>query len=173
MSISIEISQQIQSRFRQRLFRRDDFQRIAGALCSQEGLEGQIEISVLLCGDNTIRELNNHYRNVNEPTDVLSFRQDNPAGNGFIALGDIAISLDTVERHCMEQQALEGNELYRAMRKEVRLLFCHGVLHLLGYDHVTEAGRKAMQERQAGVLGILDKDAWIEPAAKAPRSKRS
>lgn len=169
MNVHIEIHPQMPSRFRKRLFRRDEFQRIAQTLCFQKGLEGEIEVSVLLCDDATIRTLNHQYRHVNEPTDVLSFCQDTIGSSGFTALGDIAISLDTVERHCLEQCALEGEKLYNAMRKDVRLLFCHGVLHLLGYDHATEAGRKEMQERQAGVLGILEQDAWIEPAENTAR----
>lgn len=69
-------------------------------------------------------------------------------------LGDIAISLETVER-------FHHGDL-RRMKDEVLLLFCHGVLHLLGYDHPNKKQRALMQSLQARYLGWPDGVSWPE-----------
>jgi probable rRNA maturation factor len=91
--------------------------------------------------------LNRRYRNKSGPTDVLSFAQDLANHGHPEVLGDIVISLETVERFC------KGDRV--AMRAEVRLLFCHGLLHLLGYDHVSDDGRMARVERRLRRRGGL------------------
>ncbi len=111
-----------------------------------------VEVSVLFCDDPFMQSLNKEYRNVNRPTDVLSFEQPPVESADSRMLGDIVISLETVEHNCMEDR--EG------MRQEVYLLFCHGLLHLLGYDHGTNRERKIMQAKQALYLGVDPSDAW-------------
>lgn len=81
--------------------------------------EKETEISVVLCDNKFIRELNQQYRGKDKPTDVLSF----PANMDFF-LGDIVISLEKAR-----EQATKG------LVKELEMLLCHGLLHLLGYDH--------------------------------------
>lgn len=136
--------------------RRDALARIAARVCAGEGVEGPAELSLLYCDDPFIAGLNRQYRGKNKPTDVLSFGQDATRPDGVRMLGDIVISLDTVARAC-------GGEPAR-MRDEVRLLFCHGLLHLLGHDHATPAGRAAMQRRQAAYLGVDLEAAWRDQA---------
>lgn len=91
------------------------------------------ELSLLFCGDHTIRELNSTYRQIDEPTDVLSFSQleeDDlplPGTDGSVYAGDIVISLDTLMRHSVSFKVDEEEELKR--------LIIHGILHLAGYDH--------------------------------------
>lgn len=116
-------------------------------------MRGTMELSVLFCDDAFIRGLNKRFRGMDAPTDVLSFGQDGNPGTGNRVLGDVAISLDTVHRRSL------GNR--DDMRAEIRLLFCHGVLHLLGYDHGTEAARRAMAEKQAEYLDVSLETAWI------------
>jgi len=136
-----------------RLYRADVLRRLAERICAGE-LEdaAEVEISVLFCGDSRIRALNLAYRNTDAATDVLSFGQ--PAGPipGTRVLGDIAISLETVARRNGGDRA--------AMRGDVRLLFCHGMLHLLGHDHGTAAERRAMNAMQAHYLGVPTEAAW-------------
>lgn len=91
------------------------------------GIEG--EVTVLLCGDRRIQELNRTFRAKNKSTDVLSF----PAGENAEGLvGDLAVSIDTAAR----QAAEHGHTL----DKEVRILLLHGVLHLAGLDHECDSG---------------------------------
>lgn len=150
---------------RKRLYRADELRRLAERVCAGEGVEGAVELSVLFCDDPFIRELNARYRKTDRPTDVLSFSQDRPAVPvGPVVLGDVVISLETVEGRCDGDRA--------AMRDEVRLLFCHGLLHLLNYTHATARARRHMAEKQAEYLRIPVEGAWLEPAATGRASRR-
>lgn len=138
---------------RKRLYRRDVLERLAARICAGEGVDAaEVEVSVLFCDDPEIQALNKAYRRKNKPTDVLSFEQEPGLVPGVRVLGDIVISLETVEDRG------EGDP--EAMRADVRLLFCHGMLHLLGYDHATAAERKRMTEKQAQYLGVDNQAAW-------------
>lgn len=154
---------------RKRLYRTDALRRLAERICAGEDVETDIELSVLLCDDASMRELNRTYRDKDRPTDVLAFAQTpadrgkHPAGEGPMVLGDIVISLETVARHCADAPQTRG-----AMRQEVHLLFCHGLLHLLGVDHATAAAREAMNAKQARYLGTTTEAAWRTP----PRTSR-
>ena len=88
-------------------------------------------LSFLLVDDKTIWEINRRYRNVDRPTDVISFAYDDDASDGDLPiddLGEVIVSLDTAKK-----QAL----LYsHPLEREVAFLYIHGFLHLLGYDHM-------------------------------------
>ncbi len=164
---------------RKRLYRRDVLRRLASRIGEGEGLTAPVEISVLFCDDPRMAELNGCYRNKKQPTDVLSFEQepiaevktsaahDFPVVHGApVVLGDIVISLETVEHNCGGDRAL--------MRGEVSLLFCHGLLHLLGYDHAAKQEREEMIEKQALYLGVSQKAAWaFGPKAPAHNKTRT
>jgi probable rRNA maturation factor len=102
--------------------------RVAARAFDVTGAEGG-EISLVVCNDCFIAELNRDYRKEQGPTDVLSFslRDGEQRGVTYGPLGDIVISAETAERQARE----EGSGLYR----EFLLLFTHGLLHLLGYTH--------------------------------------
>jgi probable rRNA maturation factor len=135
-----------------RLYRRDVLTRLADRICAGENVAGDVEISVLFCDDPFMQDLNKQYRGKNAATDVLSFElEDVPTGDVRV-LGDIVVSLETVDRNCGSDPA--------EMREEVRLLVCHGILHLLGYDHGTVSEKKEMTARQADYLGISEQAAW-------------
>ena len=103
--------------------------------CAAVGLKG--DVHVLLAGDATLRRLNRSFRGNNTATDVLSF----PAvESGAGVAGDLAISMETAAR----QAKLFGHSL----RDEVRVLLLHGVLHLAGFDHETDAGEMAAREAE-------------------------
>ncbi|MEZ4705420.1 MAG: rRNA maturation RNase YbeY [Bdellovibrionota bacterium] len=102
-----------------------------------------VEISVAIVDDQQIQELNREYRNKDKPTDVLSFSQDEHM-DGWRFLGDIIISKETTVR-----QAREKNQ---RIKDEYRLLAIHGLLHLLGYDHVTLQQEKVMFALQGQLL---------------------
>ncbi|MCR4579812.1 MAG: rRNA maturation RNase YbeY [Treponema sp.] len=96
------------------------------------GFDGQ-EISILLCNDEYIRELNNAYRGIDSPTDVLSFENDEEYQDeegSWKCIGDIAISLDTLPVNAEYFQVSINNEMKR--------LIVHGLLHLNGMDHGEE-----------------------------------
>jgi probable rRNA maturation factor len=138
--------------------------RIAARVCAGEGVSGEAELSLLYCDDTFIAALNRQYRGKNKPTDVLSFEQESPRPDGVRMLGDIVVSMDTVARQCDGDPA--------RMRDEVRLLFCHGLLHLLGYDHATRRERAAMQRLQADYLGVDLEAAWRDQE-HAPAGRRA
>jgi probable rRNA maturation factor len=137
---------------RKRVVRRDRLARLAERICEGESLTGDIEISVLFCDDPAIAELNRRFGENSGATDVLSFEQPAQDGDGRRVLGDIVISLETAERNCAGDRV--------SLRNEVELLFCHGVLHLLGYDHRTDRERTRMNRRQAEYLGVSERAAW-------------
>jgi len=99
----------------------------------------------LLTDDATIRDLNTRYREIDQPTDVLSFAQEQQISlpGAPKLLGDIVISIDTAL-----QQAGVGK---RSLDDEVSQLAIHGVLHLLGYDDATSEGYEEMVRKGAEV----------------------
>jgi len=95
------------------------------------------DIELILTTDEEIRELNKIYRNKDKATDVLSFPLEDMPG---MPLGSIVISLDTAKRI--------ANELGHSIEEEIKLLFIHGLLHLLGYDHETDNGEMREKEKE-------------------------
>lgn len=96
------------------------------------GLDGR-EISVLFCGDDFIRKLNGEYRNIDAPTDVLSFESGETYSDGegeWLNMGDIVISVPTLSQNARHFSTSENAELKR--------LLLHGALHLNGMDHGDE-----------------------------------
>ncbi|MDX9973109.1 MAG: rRNA maturation RNase YbeY [FCB group bacterium] len=139
---------------RKRVYRRVELQALAEHVCTEEGAGPRAEVSLLFCDDAFIATLNRDFRHEDHATDVLSFPQPNLPAGDTVLLGDIVISLETVETRCAGDRA--------AMREEIRLLFCHGLLHLLGYDHDTDDAREDMTARQARYLGVPADAAWKE-----------
>ncbi len=96
------------------------------------------EIDITICDNRTIQKYNSEYRGVNKATDVLSF----PIISKFdsMPLGSIIISID---------KAIEkSNELGHTIDEELALLFIHGLLHLLGFDHEVDSGEMRERERE-------------------------
>jgi probable rRNA maturation factor len=114
--------------------------------------ERESSISVSFVRDPKIRELNREFRGLDKPTDVLSFPLVEP-GDAYAGaerlLGDIVISVDTARRQAADYDASLDNE--------VRRLLIHGVLHLLGHDHlepVERATMEAEERRLADAIGM-------------------
>ena len=111
------------------------------------------ELSVTVCNDGYIRELNRDYRGKDKATDVLSFPASDDLDEinydtGALILGDIVISIDTAERQAKEY----GNTLER----EISFLTVHGMLHLLGFDHeISEDEEKIMFSEQKAIIKEL------------------
>jgi probable rRNA maturation factor len=105
---------------------------------NQLGFDNE-EVSVLFCNDEYIKELNSSYRNIDAPTDVLSFENDEEYEDEegkWKCVGDIAISLDT-----LPVNAEYFNEDTNA---ELKRLLVHGLLHLNGMDHGEEHIEKGL-----------------------------
>lgn len=123
---------------------------LAATGASGAALRPDAEISILLCNDSFIQELNRTWRGIDRPTNVLSF----PAGKDVAELGllgDIAIAFETAAR--------EAGAAQIPLRDHVAHLLVHGFLHLAGHDHVEAGEAEAMEgiERAAlGRLGIAD-----------------
>ena len=120
------------------------------------------EIAILACDDTRIAELNTEFRDKPTPTNVLSWPSQERASNkdGEVPhtlalpmdaeLGDIAISYDTCER--------ETRDAGKPMSDHVTHLVIHGVLHLLGYDHIRDLDATLMEETEVLILGTLGID---------------
>ena len=115
------------------------------------------EVDVSLVDDETIHQINRDYRHIDRVTDVISFAfldDDSEAGriNGDIPrlLGEIFI--------CVPQALRQAKEIGNTDMRELRFLFTHGLLHLLGYDHMEEDEKKVMRAREEEVLSAIGVD---------------
>jgi len=117
------------------------------------GLTENNEVSLVFCDDAYIQNLNRDYRGKDQPTDVLSFalnEGEEPEivdGPVQVLLGDIIISLETAAR--------QAEEYNHSLEREVAYLTVHGMLHLLGYDHMTEEDKAEMRLEEEHVLSLL------------------
>ena len=125
-----------------------------------QGVDFPCEIDVLVTSDDGIHEINRELRQVDRPTDVLSFPEfeltpgqlpgpeDADPGTGLIPLGDMVLS--------MERVAAQAREYGHSKRRELSYLVTHSVLHLLGYDHLDEGPMKAqMRAREEAIMALL------------------
>ena len=117
----------------------DNVEPFVNLVMEKFGFDGE-EISILFCNDEYMRELNNNFRGIDSPTDVLSFEN----GDGYEdeegkwkCAGDIAISLDTLPVNAAYFEQTENDEIKR--------LLVHGILHLNGYDHEPEHIEKGVE----------------------------
>ncbi len=138
--------------------------KVIDAALDSEGCPYEAEVSLTLVDNGAIRDINREFRQLDSPTDVLSFpmieydtpgsfefleeREDcfNPE-SGELMLGDIIVSLDRVA----EQAAEYGHGVTR----EYAFLIAHSMLHLMGYDHMEEAEAAVMEEKQEKILRSL------------------
>jgi probable rRNA maturation factor len=101
------------------------------------------EVSVLLTTDDEIRKLNRKFRSKNKPTDVLSFPafvSSQDMSHHPPLAGDLAISIETAAR--------QAKQFGHPLQVELKILLLHGLLHLAGFDHETDAGEMAAREEQ-------------------------
>ncbi len=118
----------------------------AAAVLEEEGYDDEAEVSIVFVDNPRIQALNKQYRGVDSPTDVLSFSMqegENIPGEDSL-LGDVIISLETAVH--------QAEEFGHSVDREVAYLAVHGVLHLLGYDHMKEPDRKQMREKEEAIM---------------------
>ena len=117
-------------------------------------IQPNTEVSVVLANDEYIHALNREYRGIDRPTDVLSFalnEGEEPeviGGPEEVLLGDIIISIETATR--------QATEYGHSLERELAYLTVHGILHLLGYDHMIEEDKQKMRREEEHVLSLLE-----------------
>ena len=126
-------------------------ERAAAAAFAEIGTtrSGRSELSVVFSGDAAIRKLNAGWRGKDKPTNVLSFPAFPTSRGGPLPpmLGDIVLAAETVKR----EAALEG----KPIENHITHLVVHGLLHLLGYDHETDAEAEEMEAVERAALARL------------------
>ena len=123
--------------------------RVIRTALGQQGVDVPCEVDVYVTGDAGIQELNREMRQVDRPTDVLSFPQFEDLEEeipevGEICLGDVVI--------CREKAEEQAEEFGHSFERELVYLFTHSVLHLLGYDHMEEDEKKVMRQREEEIM---------------------
>jgi probable rRNA maturation factor len=124
-----------------------------GAAAGLSGLPlDRIELGLMLTDDAQVQSLNRDYRGQDKPTNVLSFAALDEAGpvpeDGPVLLGDVVIAYETVMSEAAEQD--------KEFEQHLSHLVVHGVLHLLGYDHMTEDEAERMESLERSILGALN-----------------
>ena len=121
----------------------------------KENLTDNTEVDITIVNNEEIHTLNRDYRGIDRPTDVLSFALDEgdeepevEDGEAEHLLGDVIISAP----RAVEQ----GEEFGHGLTREMTYLAVHGMLHLLGYDHMEDADKKVMRAREEEILRELD-----------------
>lgn len=136
-------------------------ERIVKAVLDYEKWDEEVEVSISFVDNKEIQNLNREFRNIDAPTDVLSFPMleyeegsDNEAyseedyNEAEIPLGDIVISTEKV----IEQSKEYGH----SQDRELAFLLVHGMLHLLGYDHMNAEDEQIMFKKQDEILDMLN-----------------
>lgn len=130
--------------------------RLAELVLTEEGLDGGAVVGITLVDDAEIARLNEHYLGKAGPTDVLSFpiedaapgRPPRQSRNGPpVTVGDVFIAPAVVRANALRREV--GYE------DELALMVVHGLLHLLGWDHVDDAEAEAMERREAALLELV------------------
>lgn len=121
--------------------------KICNKISKIEQIKGKHYLSIIIVDNNKIHEINKKYRDIDNPTDVISFAMIDGENELPQEMGDIFISYDKI----IEQAENYGHSILR----EFSFLVSHGVHHLLGYDHMTPEDEKVMFEKQENILKLL------------------
>ena len=137
-------------------FQNDTYEQIIDRVCQEAalvyGLGPNAEISILRCHNEYSHKLNKQYRNIDRPTDVLSFALNEGEADGYdgpdtALLGDIVISLEKVQE--------QAEEYGHSFERELAYLTIHGMLHILGYDHMEPDDKAEMRKEEEFILHRL------------------
>jgi len=144
----LEISEYLEGRLKEGL----------NAVAKLHNLTDDTEVGITIVDDERIHEINREYRNVDRPTDVISFALDDDLedsdepelidGPEEHLLGDIIISVETANR--------QGEEFGHGLEREIVYLAVHGLLHLLGYDHMVEEDKVIMRAKEEEALRAIN-----------------
>lgn len=121
--------------------------RAVRTVLKHEGKSPQSDLSLIITDDDHLRGLNNQFRGIDEPTDVLSFTGGEvDPDTSQLYLGDVIISYP---------RAVAQSGISHSLAHELILLVVHGILHLLGYDHLDPLEKERMWTRQSEILSTL------------------
>lgn len=161
MTIHIEKETEVSFDFDEELLIKE----VIEAALDYEECPYETEINVVLTNNEEIKVINKEYREIDAPTDVLSFPMvefDEPSDfnhveveqedcfhpdSGELMLGDIIVSVDKV--------ISQAKEFGHSEKRELGFLIAHSMLHLCGYDHMEEEEREKMEERQRAILDLI------------------
>ena len=156
MKLGIQIDKNFQ-----KYLRKEWLHRVVEHSLATQDIGSEVELGLLITDDETVRKLNQEYRGVDEPTDVLSFALvERKTGSspfitppdGLLHLGEVVISYPQAVRQAEENK--------HRVEEEVALLVIHGVLHLLGYEHDEPAQEREMRALEERVLSKVEK--WLK-----------
>jgi probable rRNA maturation factor len=116
-------------------------------ICIEEGLSN-CSVNIKIVDDNEIEDLNKKFRNKDQPTNVLSFTNEDISKQITNNLGDIAISYEFVERESKEQD--------KSFDDHVVHMFIHGIYHILGFDHKDDPMADKMENKEIILLKKLN-----------------
>ena len=106
------------------------------------------ELTIRLVDNSESEQLNSQYRGKDKPTNVISFPFEVPDGIELNLLGDIVICVDVVAQEAQDQQ--------KSLHSHWAHMVTHGCLHLLGYDHISDAEAVEMESLEIDILATLD-----------------
>lgn len=124
--------------------------RVIEVALQEEKVENAV-FSILFVGEDRIQEINREYRHIDRVTDVISFafeEADDFVYNEFRFLGEIYI--------CIPRMLEQAKTYQHSVMRELSFLTVHGILHLLGYDHMTKDDEKVMFQKQELILNAAD-----------------
>lgn len=144
------------------LLSEDDIRAAVGQTLAAEGVERPVEVSVSFVDADEMQGLNRTWREIDAPTDVLSFECDSPFDEDIpadeaVELGDVILAPTVI--------AAQAPEFDATPAEECRLMLVHGLLHLLGYDHLDEEEAAAMEAREEEILRALAVQRGDDPDA--------
>ena len=130
-----------------------------------EGFPDQVQISVTLTDEEHIKEINKNFRNIDSPTDVLSFPMLEFDGDGYgyehVDSNSVDYDIDTDELLmgdivlCIHRVFSQAEEYGHSTQREFAFLLVHSMLHLSGYDHIDENDTLVMEDRQRQIMNTL------------------
>ena len=123
---------------------------LATAMMPKTAIGRDLEVSIVLANDDLIQVLNREYREKDSPTNVLTFAtldSEEISTDGVLNLGDVILSFQTIQREAQEQG--------KFVLDHVKHMTIHGVLHLLGYDHINDDEANDMETTEIGILAGL------------------
>ena len=131
-------------------------EKVVNIVLKEEKILKKLDVYITLTNNENIKVINKEYRNIDKATDVLSFPMFNRSeidnlkkkDNTEDILGDIIISVEKVN-----EQAIEYGHSFK---RELAYLVTHGMLHLLGYDHMIDEEKNLMREKEEAILSSLN-----------------
>ena len=148
----------LQNRQRKLRLRLDSLRPAFEAVIAAAGVDDR-EVGVQFVSEVAIHRANRDWRGVDRPTDCLSFPAGEGEGGEFAGsvLGDILISPQTAQRQAVDAPHTPGaaTDPDTALDQELVFLFVHSLLHLMGFDHGTAAGARAMKARERAILAAI------------------